>query len=287
MPQVRLVGRIYRQQVLELRNCFPANALGKLFNVSADCPLHMRNILLITDERGKRYLAVPSGEMVNVKGLGTVRSDSLMKSLETGELSIGGKTLKVRHASVEDIISTIERKAQMLTPKDIAMIIHLCGIGSGSKVVEGGAGSGALSIALLATIGTEGNLTTYELREDFATIARKNIESASLSEGWTLKIGNVCENIDEHNVDAVVLDIPNPWDCVSVAKAALKSGGTFCAFIPNVNQVVSTVHSLRDNSFADVRAIETLQRELLVHEGGARPSCDMLGHTGYLVVARR
>jgi len=175
----------------------------------------------------------------------------------------------------------------MLTSKDIAMIIHLCGVRSGSKLVEGGAGSGALSIALLATIGAEGHLTTYELREDFASIARRNVESASLSEGWTLKMGNVCEKIEEQNVDAVILDIPNPWECVAAAKAALKNGGTFCAFIPNVNQVVDTVHSLRDESFSEVRAIETLQRELLVHEGGARPSCDMLGHTGYLVVARR
>ena len=247
----------------------------------------MRDILLITDERGKRYLAAPRGDMVNIRGLGTVRSDSLTDSLRTGELTIGGKTLRVRHASVEDIISTIERKAQMLTSKDIAMIIHLCGIGSGSKVVEGGAGSGALSIAVLASIGTEGHLTTYELRDDFAAIARKNVESASLEGGWTLKIGNVCDKIDEREVDAVILDIPDPWDCVVVSKAALKNGGTFCAFIPNVNQVESTVHSLRDNSFTEVRAIETLQRELLVHEGGARPSCDMLGHTGYLVTARR
>ena len=286
MPEVRLVDRLHRHQVLELR-LSDISALGNLFNISDNCPALMRNILLITDERGKRYLAVPSGEMVNVKGLGTVRSDSLLSSLETGELQIGGKTLRVRHANIEDIISTIERKAQMLTPKDIAMMIHLCGAGSGSKVVEGGAGSGALSIALLASVGTEGHVTTYELREDFAAIARRNVESASLSEGWTLKLGNVCEKIDERNVDAVMLDIPNPWDCVIVAKAALKSGGTFCAFIPNVNQVESTVHSLRDNSFTEVRAIETLQRELLVHEGGARPSCDMLGHTGYLVVARR
>jgi len=247
----------------------------------------MRDVLLIIDERGNRYLARPGGEMATVKGLGTIRSDSLESSLKTGELSVGGKTLKVRLASVEDIISSIERKAQMLTSKDIAMILHLSGVICGSKVIEGGAGSGALSIALLAAIGPGGHLTTYELREDFASIARRNVESASLSEGWTLKMGNICERIDERDVDAVMVDIPNPWDCVATAKTALRIGGVFCAFIPNVNQAESAVRALRGNSFTEVRAMETLQRELLVHEGGARPSCDMLGHTGYLVVARR
>ena len=247
----------------------------------------MRETLLIIDERGNRYIARLSGEMTNIRGLGAIRSDSLESARKTGELSVGGKIFKVRPASVEDIISTIERKAQMLTSKDIAMILHHCGVVSGSKVVEGGAGSGALTIALLASIGSQGRLTTYELRDDFAAIAKKNVESASLSEGWALKMGDVCEKIDERDVDAVIVDIPNPWDCAGAAKVALRPGGTFCAFIPNVNQVESTVRALRESSFSDVRAIETLQRELLVHEGGARPSCDMLGHTGYLVFARR
>jgi len=273
--------------MLELWPADFSKTLGKLFNVSDNCPALMKDTILIIDDRGKRYLARPGDDMVPIKGVGTVRSDSLKGSIESGELSIGGKTFKVRLASVEDIISSIERKAQMLTSKDIAMILHLSGIVSGSKVVEGGAGSGALSIALLAAVGAEGRLTTYEIREDFAAIARKNVEFTSLSERWTLKMGNICEKIDERGIDAVVADIPNPWDCVAAAKGALRIGGTFCAFIPNVNQVVSTVHALRDSSFTEVRAIETLQRELLVHEGGARPSCDMLGHTGYLVIARR
>lgn len=247
----------------------------------------MREVLLIVDEKGKRYLAKPGGDMVTIRGLGTVRSDSLRESLKTGDLSIGGRNFKVRPASVEDMLSSIERKAQLLTSKDIGIILHLCGVVSGSKVVEGGAGSGALTIALLANVGNEGHITTYEIREDFAAIARKNVESVALSDGWTLKIGNICEKIDERETDAVIVDIPNPWDCVAAAKAALRIGGTFCAFIPNVNQVVDTVHALRNSSFSDVRAIETLQREFIVHEGGARPSCDMLGHTGYLVVARR
>lgn len=247
----------------------------------------MKDVVLVTDEKGKRYLARLGGDMVSIKSLGTISSELLCKSLKTGELVIGTKKFGARLASIDDVISVIDRKAQMLTSKDIAMILHLCDIRPGSKVVEGGAGSGALSISLLASVGTEGHVTTFEVREDFADIARRNVGMTSLAENWTLRIGDICAKMDESDFDAFVVDIPNPWDCVGTAKHALRIGGTFCAFAPNANQIENTVHALRDNKFSEVRAIETLQRDLVVHEGGVRPSFDMLGHTGYLAFARR
>lgn len=247
----------------------------------------IKDIVLVTDEKGRRYLARLRDEMVSITNLGTIRADTIRDALGSGELVIGGKKLSIRPATVDDVISVIERKAQMLTAKDIAMMIHLCDVRCGSRVVEGGAGSGALSIALLASVGEEGQVTTYEIREDFAEVAKRNVEMASLAGAWTLKIGNICKKIDEKDLDALLIDIPNPWDCVGTAKQALRTGGRFCAFVPNVNQVEKGVHALRDNGYSDVRAVETMQRDLVVHEGGVRPSFDMLGHTGYLVLARR
>lgn len=247
----------------------------------------IKEIVLVTDEKGRKYLARLKDEMVSIQSLGTIRAETIRDALGSGELVIGGKKLSVRPATVDDIISVIERKAQMLTAKDIAMMIHLCDVRCGSRVVEGGAGSGALSIALLASVGEGGRVTTYEIREDYAEIAKRNVEMASLTDAWALKIGNICKNIDERDMDALLIDIPNPWDCVVTAKKALRAGGRFCAFVPNVNQVEKGVHALRDNGFSDVRAVETMQRDLVVHEGGVRPSFDMLGHTGYLVLARR
>ena len=247
----------------------------------------MKELVLVTDEKGRRYLAKLGGEMITVKGLGTIRASAVMESLVSGKLTVGGKSFCTRPATVDDVISMIERKAQTLTAKDIAMMLHICDIRPGSEVVEGGAGSGALTIALLASVGEQGHVTTYELREDFADIAKGNVEMASLSDRWALRIGNICEKIDETSIDALIVDIPNPWDCVGTAKQAVRIGGSFCAFAPNVNQIENTVHALRDNGFHEVRAIETLQRDLVVHEGGIRPSFDMLGHTGYLVHARR
>jgi tRNA (adenine57-N1/adenine58-N1)-methyltransferase catalytic subunit len=247
----------------------------------------IKEILLVTDEKGRRHLARLTDEMVSIPNLGTIRADSIVGALKSGELTIGGKKLLVRPATVDDVLSVIERKAQMLTSKDIAMMIHLCDVRCGSKVVEGGAGSGALSIALLASVGEEGKVTTYEIREDFAEIARRNVEMVSLGRAWTLKIGDVCKEIEERDLDALLIDIPNPWGCVGTAKQSLRTGGRFCAFVPNVNQVEKAVNALRDNGFSDVRAVETMQRDMVVHDGGVRPSFDMLGHTGYLVLARR
>jgi len=241
--------------------------------------------ILITDERGRRFIAKLGDEMIEIAGLGTIRPELLKSSLETGRLVIGGKSLSTRRASVSDIISLIERKAQILTSKDIAMIIHLCDIRCGSKVVEGGAGSGALTIALLASVASAGNVTTYELRDDFAAITSRNVNLAGLSDRWSLKKADICSGIDERDINAVIVDIPNPWDCVQSASDALDVGGSFCAFVPNVNQVERTVHALRDRGFAEIRAFETLLREMVVHNRGIRPSSDMLGHTGYVIVS--
>ena len=242
---------------------------------------------MLIDEKGKRYLAKLEGEMTEVSGLGTIRTELLKNSLRTGVFSLGGRNIKVRTASVDDMISAITRKAQMLTSKDIAMIIHHCDIKSGSVVVEGGVGSGALTISLLSRVGKEGKVITYEIRDDFASIAKHNVALASLTDCWTLKIGDIRNRIDEEGVDSIVVDIPVPWECVPSAEKALRIGGFFSAFVPNVNQMEKTVQELRNYKFEDVRAIETLQREMIVHEGGVRPSFDMLGHTGYLIFARR
>lgn len=246
------------------------------------------NTILITDARGRKYITrLSDDEMVDISGLGTIRAALLRESLLTGELNLGEKRLGVMKASMVDILSMIERKAQILTSKDIAMILHFCDIYCGSKVVEGGAGSGALSIALLANVGDMGSVTTYELREEFAGIARRNIRKAGLESRWTLKLGDICKGIEEREIDSVILDIPNPWDCVDFAAHSLNLGGHFCAFVPNANQVENTVRALKEESFSDIRAIETLQRDIIVHERGVRPSFDMLGHTGYLIFARK
>jgi tRNA A58 N-methylase Trm61 len=99
----------------------------------------IKDVILVTDEKGRKYLARLRDEMVLIQNLGTIRADAIRDALGSGELVIGGKKLSIRPATVDDVISVIERKAQMLTAKDIAMMIHLCDVRCGSRVVEGGA----------------------------------------------------------------------------------------------------------------------------------------------------
>lgn len=247
----------------------------------------MRDVVLITDERGRRYLTRLDGSIIEISGLGTVSGSKLTASLSKGFIEIGKRRLRVRRASVGDIISVIERKAQTLTSKDIAMILYNCDIRSGSIVIEGGAGSGALTIALLSRVSPGGKVVTYELRKDFAEIATRNVKLASLMNDWSLKMGDICGPIEEREADAFIVDIPNPWDSVGTARIALRIGGHYCAFVPNMNQLEKVVRELSSQGFEDVRSFETLQREMVVHEKGVRPSFEMLGHTGYLTFARK
>ncbi|MEM3038315.1 MAG: tRNA (adenine-N1)-methyltransferase [Thermoplasmata archaeon] len=247
----------------------------------------MRDIVLITDEKGRKYLAKLDDRTTEISGLGIIASSKLKEAVSIGFVEIGKRKLRVMRASLNDVISVIERKAQTLTAKDIAMILHYCDIVSGCFVIEGGAGSGALSIALLSRVRPGGKVVTYELRKDFAEIAMRNVKLASLSDDWILKMGDICKPIEESNADAFIVDIPNPWDSVGTAKAALRIGGYFCAFVPNVNQLEKVFRELTKQKFEDVRSYEILQREMVIHEGGVRPSFEMLGHTGYLVFARK
>jgi tRNA (adenine57-N1/adenine58-N1)-methyltransferase len=181
----------------------------------------------------------------------------------------------------------IERRAQVIIPKDSFVIpLHL-DLGCGSKVIEGGLGSGALTLVLLKAVAPEGKVYSYETREDFALLAKRNISLSDDVPCWELRLADICTAKLESGVDAVMLDIPNPWDAVDNAVSALRPGGHLGCYVPNANQLESAVKKMRAAGLSEVVAFETIQREMVVHEGGVRPSFDMLGHTGYLAFGRK
>jgi len=188
--------------------------------------------------------------------------------------------------TVIDHLETLERKAQIVLPKDAAYIILHCGIHSGSVVVEGGSGSGALTVALAHAVLPDGKVISYDVREEHQAVARRNVEAAKLSDVVQFRIGDVSEEIEERDLDAIVLDIPEPWTAFPNVAAALRVGGHIAAYMPTTNQLERTVNALREAGFAEVEAVELILREMVVGEGGVRPSFDMLGHTGYIVIAR-
>ncbi len=153
--------------------------------------------------------------------------------------------------------------------------------------MEGGTGSGALTILLANAVRPKGKVISYEKRDDFAKIAKKNLTNAHLSDYVNIKKGDITNTIDERNVDAVVIDIPNPWDAVKNALKALKLGGYIASYSPTITQVERTVKAMRECGFSGVKTLETLQREIVVGKRGVRPSFETLGHTGYVTFGRK
>ncbi len=244
-------------------------------------------LVVLVDEKSNKILLRADSGTSKVKGLGVYDSGQLI-GMEVGDaITIADRKFVILKPAIADMISFIERKAQIVLPKDGMVIIHHCDIKSGDTVVEGGAGSGALTMLLAHAVAPAGRVISYEIREDFLRVARRNVRRSGLQGNAEIISGDVTESIAERDVDAVVLDMPNPWDAVENAFNALKPGGHLACYSPTMNQVESTVRTMRELDFAHNRTIETLQRDLVVGERGTRPGFDMLGHTGYVTIGRK
>jgi tRNA (adenine57-N1/adenine58-N1)-methyltransferase len=189
--------------------------------------------------------------------------------------------------SLSDYIMKSSRKTQITYPKDAALIVMFSGICSGSRVVEAGTGTGALTTALAHYIKPEGKVYSYEIREEFQKTAEKNLGRANLIKFVELKSKDVTTGIDERDVDAVVLDLVTPWLVVPHAYEALRASGIIVSFSPTIDQIVKTTEALKENNFVCVETIECLMRGMQVERGKTRPQTLMTGHTGYITHARK
>ncbi len=181
------------------------------------------------------------------------------------------------------------RGAAVVYPKDAAQIVALADIFPGAHVVEAGAGSGALSCWLLRAVGESGSLTSFERRPDFAEIAAVNVERyfGAPHPAWRLIIGDL-DPAGLAGTDRVVLDMLAPWELTAAAAAMLIPGGLACCYVATTTQLARTVSALREQGgFAEPAAWETLQRGWHVDGLAVRPEHRMIGHTGFLVTARR
>jgi len=243
--------------------------------------------VLLVDATGRKFLVKAARGMIEVAGLGVVSGDVICDSSFGSRMKVGGRELILARPSAKDILGMIERRAQVIIPKDSFVIpLHL-DLGCGSRVIEGGLGSGALTLVLLKTVAPTGRVYSYETREDFASLAKRNIAMSENASCWELRLADICTAKLEEGVDAVMMDIPNPWDAVDNAVSALRHGGHFGCYVPNANQLEDAVRKMRAAHLSEVVAFETIQREMIVHDGGVRPSFDMLGHTGYLAFGRK
>jgi tRNA (adenine57-N1/adenine58-N1)-methyltransferase len=189
--------------------------------------------------------------------------------------------------NLRDYIFKTNRRTQISYPKDISLIIMYSGIGPGSRVVEAGTGTGALTSAIAYYIKPTGRVYTYELRQEFQKNAKKNLERAGLINYVELKDGDITERIEEKDLDAVILDMATPWLVVPHAYTALNGSGVLVSFSPTIDQVVRVVEALAEYGFVGVQSVETLIRFMQVERGRTRPQTVMTGHTGYITFARK
>jgi tRNA (adenine57-N1/adenine58-N1)-methyltransferase len=186
-----------------------------------------------------------------------------------------------------DKLIGLKRRAQIILPKDIAHIILYCSIQPGNNVLEAGVGSGSLTTALASIVAPNGKVISYDTRKDFIEHAMKNLKTTGLEKYVKILEKDVTKGISEKKLDAIILDIPNPWDAVDHAYNSLKVGGYLCCYSPLVSQLEQTVNEMRKHNFIEIKTFENIQREMIIGERGTRPSFDTLGHTGYLTFSRK
>jgi len=242
--------------------------------------------ILLLEPSGRKHLVILDQETINVPRVGVVRADTLRASLGR-RWEIGGRTFLVLTPSIRDKIGTIRRHAQIIGPKDAPSIVWNCDIQADDHVVELGAGSGALTLALAHAVGPNGRVVTYDIRADSLAVARQNVDAAGFSGRVEFRLQDARKGIDDRDVDAFVVDIPDPWAAVGTGVDALRPCGHFASFSPNVEQVNRTVMALRASTFVEIRSVELIEREIVSHDAGTHPSFAPLGHTGYLTFARK
>ena len=245
------------------------------------------DLIYLLDDKDRRFWLQLNRDMVKVHGLGVIDGNKIVGRSDGSSVKLAGKDFWAFKATVVQLMGSLDRGPQIITPKDAATVVFNLGLREGETVLEAGVGSGALTMALLNAVLPTGKVISVEVREDFAQRARRNIERAGLAPYWELRIGDVKTVQLDRKVDAVALDMPDPWQALDNVDRVLRSGGRFAAFVPNINQVEGVVNGLREHGYLEVEAVENIQRHIEVHPGGVRPAYENLGHTGYLVFARK
>ncbi len=195
---------------------------------------------------------------------------------------------------LSDFVMSMPRGAAIIYPKDAAQILALADIFPGATVVEAGVGSGALSLWLLRGIGAAGSLNSFERREEFAEVARGNVASflGYDPENWTITIGDLTDTlgrtVPDGTADRVVLDMLAPWECLGAVSSALKPGGVLLCYVATVTQLSRVAEAIRGTGlYTDAKSSETMVRGWHVEGLAVRPDHRMIGHTGFLITARR
>ncbi len=227
----------------------------------------------------------PGGELQTHRGV--LKFDDIIgKPWGTEILSHQGSSFFLLQPSLAELIQETRRNSQIMYPKDIGYILVTMGIGPGKKVIEAGTGSGAFTTALAWMVGDQGCVYSYEIRPDMQNLAIKNLNRLDLAGNVEFRLRDIAEGFVEEFVDAVFLDLPNPYDYIEQVRCALKPGGQFGAIVPTVNQLERLLPALHNHQFSFVDIAEILLRHYKPLYQRLRPTDRMVAHTGYLIFAR-
>jgi tRNA (adenine57-N1/adenine58-N1)-methyltransferase len=260
--------------------------------VSATGPFAVGDRVQLTDAKGRHYTMLLTAGAEFHTHRGAIAHDAVI-GLPEGSVvkSSSGSTFLVLRPLLVDHVMSMPRGPQVVYPKDAAQILHEGDIFPGARVLEAGAGSGALTCSLLRAVGRDGQLISYEVRADHAEHARRNVEAfvGHPPQNWQLVLSDLADcDLPDASIDRVVLDMLAPWDVLDAAARVLVAGGVLTIYLATVTQLSKTVEALRDQQcWTEPRAWETLLRGWNVVGLAVRPQHTMRGHTGFLVLARR
>lgn len=261
-------------------------------------PFAPGDLAMLLDAEGNRHFVVLREEATHHSHLGAVPHASVIGLQEGAAVPAGGgRTFVALRPRLADFVlgGGINRQSGIVYPKDAAQVVAWADIAAGQRVLEAGVGSGALTLALLRAVGERGTVIGYERRADFLALAHANVRAFMAGTGGAgaaghnllLRERDVYEGIVDPDLDRVVLDLPEPWRVLPHLPGTLRQGGWVCAYLPSIIQVSQLVEALRQTRrFVQVEALEVLLRGWHVRQAAVRPAQQMVGHTGFLVVAR-
>jgi len=254
-------------------------------------PLEAGERILLLDQRGRTYLFSAHRGGTYHTHSGTLAHDLLLGQPEgTRVETSGGMVLVAFRPRFADHVLKMPRSAQVIYPKDLGAIVTYADVHPGARVIEAGTGSGALTIALCRAVGPQGRVVSYEVRPEHRARALDNIESffGKVPDQLELRSGDVADVAsDDLRYDRCTLDVPEPWGALAALRVALDPGAVLCSFLPTTVQLQTLVLAMPDQGFLHIESFETLRRTWHVGERSVRPDHRMVGHTGFLSIARR
>jgi tRNA (adenine57-N1/adenine58-N1)-methyltransferase len=253
-------------------------------------PFRAGDRVQLTDPKGRMHTIVLEPGKAFHTHRGALQHDELI-GLADGSVitATSGTAYLALRPLLSDYVLSMPRGAQVIYPKDAAQIVAMGDVFPGAKVLEAGAGSGALTCSLLRAVGSSGEVHSYELRDDFAAIARKNVEAffGGPHPAWHLHNGDVAGN-DISGFDRIILDMLTPWEALDMVEKSLIPGGVFIGYVATTPQLSELVEALRERGgWTEPRAWESLVRDWHADGLAVRPDHRMIAHTAFLVSARK